>query len=214
VEEGNIAVQGNANLTLADGDMMLWHAITTTTFEVWIFKENGQAVVAPNSFITKLITDTTDIALAVRAVATQSNVGSSFSVDIPTSGFIRMSSFTGRFLSNAVATAHKAGFGIRIGSTNYWFGTISDFGTTRYLNQFYWGTVANDYFESNGTPSLSDNNVAADTANGNTPTMDIVAMGIPTGVQTVQLIAGYNDAQSTLKGTVKTTRVILEFVEV
>ena len=40
----NIAVEGNANYTLADGDLMLWHAITTTTFEVYIFPASGVPV--------------------------------------------------------------------------------------------------------------------------------------------------------------------------
>lgn len=40
-DNANIAVQGSANYTLAAGDLMLWHAITTTTFEVYIFPDAG-----------------------------------------------------------------------------------------------------------------------------------------------------------------------------
>lgn len=49
----NIAVQGGANLTLADGDLMLWHAITTTTFEVYVLKKSGLATVAPAATVLR-----------------------------------------------------------------------------------------------------------------------------------------------------------------
>jgi hypothetical protein len=55
----NIQVQGNTNFTLAAGDVMLWHAITTTTFEVWIFKDDGTAVVSSGSSGTGRLIDTT-----------------------------------------------------------------------------------------------------------------------------------------------------------
>jgi hypothetical protein len=46
------------------------------------------------------------------------------------------------------------------------------------------------------------------------PTIDIADSGIPTGTQTVQLIAGYAITQATLKGATKTTRVMIEAVSV
>ncbi len=206
----NIQVQGNANLTLAAGDMMLWHAITTTTFEVWIFKDDGTAVVgSSNPVTTRVVTDTSDIVLALAAAGTQSNVGSTFSVNIPATGYIELAAFAGRILNNATASVHKTCFGIRIGTTNYWFGQGSENGTFNVKSCIDSDTTASAYVEINGSPFYAK---SATTIDGATPVIDIVALGVPTGVQTVQFIAGYQTNTVTLKGTVKTTRATLAFV--
>jgi hypothetical protein len=161
----------------------------------------------------KIVTDTTDIAVTADA-PTQTLVGSSFSVSIPTSGFIRIGSFSGRVVKPSGTGSNSQTWGIRIGSTNYWFSLVNKNGTLGYMpatisavstvgeyDQFY-GTFNNYSYNYRW-----DNNI------------DIVAQSVPTGTQTVQLIAAkavyagnpWPDPW-TIKGTVITTRVGLEFV--
>jgi len=156
-----------------------------------------------------LITDSTDIALAIAATGTQSNIGASFTANIPANGIIRLTSFSGRFLNNAIATAHFVAIGIRIGSTNYWFGKTDNSGTANiYDVQFTLAATANKYLEMNGAVAGSNGNGAS-----YSQIMDVSSYGIPTGNQTIQLIAGYDTTQSTIKGTVKQTRVFLEITD-
>ena len=166
--------------------------------------------VTPSSSSVKIVTDTADITLAAAAAATQSSVGASFSTTIPASGIIKLSSFAGRLLNNATTGARTISFGIRIGSTNYWFGQGLEQGVFNIRSQIQPATVANGVAEVNGSPiSMFNTSLVSDFA---LPVIDIVALSVPTGVQTVQFIAGYQGLQTSLKGTVKTTRVILEFV--
>jgi hypothetical protein len=161
----------------------------------------------------KVVTDTTDIAVTANA-PTQTLVGSSFSVSIPTSGLIRIASFSGRIVKGAGTTNISQTWGIRIGSTNYWFSlannngtlgytpaTISSSGTNGDFDQFYGGFNIYPY-------NYMWQNI-----------IDITAQSVPTGTQTVQLIVAkaaytgnpWTDSW-TVKGATTTTRVGLEFV--
>jgi hypothetical protein len=161
----------------------------------------------------KYVTDATDITL-VNIASSQVNVGSSFSVSIPTTGYINLASFAGRLTWSSVADNIGVNLGIRISSTNYWFGKWSDNGSINYTGIVGSRSTAG-YTEWYGAvmklASLSSN------ANDQAPLgLDIAANSIPTGTQTVQLIAAYGAIGYTgigiLKGTTTTTRVALEFV--
>jgi hypothetical protein len=171
-----------------------------------VLKSNGTGV-APswqtqtNPVTTQIVTDSTDITVALYP-STQSNVGSSFSVGIPTTGVIRLAGLTLRWLNNATATAHNLFMGIRIGTTNYWFNYMDNNGAVGYTNIIAGGAVASTYKETRGSAF----------SGAGTYVLDILASSIPTGTQTVQLIAGYETTQGTIKGTTITTRAVLEFI--
>jgi hypothetical protein len=158
----------------------------------------------------KTITDTTDITL-VNVASSYVTVGSSFSVSIPTTGFIRVGSFAGRLTYSSGGNETALVFGIRIGATNYWLGTWSRNGTTKYsaITTFITGA---GYEEYAGPPRSYGSGVYGLAS----MVSDITATSIPTGTQTVQLIAAADVASyagiSILKGTTTTTRVGLEFV--
>jgi hypothetical protein len=101
--------------------------------------------------------------------------------------------------------------GLRIGTTNYWLGTTSVNGTARYA-PITTLTQAAGYEEYYGAPKSYNAYLYGETA----MVSDITATSIPTGTQTVQLIAAAHIAVfagvSILKGTTTTTRVGLEFV--
>ena len=160
----------------------------------------------------KVVTDATDITLA-NIASSYVTVGSSFSVSIPTTGFIKVGSFAGRLTYSSGANETQMVLGIRIGTTNYWLGTTSINGTARYSGIATF-TQAAGYEEYYGAPKSYNGVLYGETA----MVSDITAASIPTGTQTVQLIAAANVAAfagiSILKGTTTTTRVGLEFVSV
>ena len=162
--------------------------------------------------VLKYVTDTTDIAVTALA-PTETNIGSTFSVSIPTSGYITIKNIVMKITNNAASYCAPT-LGLRIGSTNYWLNTASFNSVTTY----------NLAFLSSGN-SLSDVTInyngvsgAGLSANyGYNQLIDIVASGIPTGTQTVQLIVGKCTNQTgnfTIGGTTVTTRVGIEFVSV
>lgn len=158
----------------------------------------------------KYVTDSTDITLASIA-SSQSNVGSTFSVTIPTTGYIKISSFAGRIQWSSVADNVQMNLGIRIGSTNYWFNKINNNGTIDYQSMIGPST---GYQEQYGGAIRYINPSGAAYTNI-VPALDITAMSVPTGTQTVQLIASYGTTFTgigILKGTTTTTRVGIEFV--
>lgn len=130
-----------------------------------------------------------------------SNIGSSFSVLIPSSGTISLS-ITAR-VQNGTSAGANVFFGIRIGSTNYWLGFVNANGTdyATYSAYIYPSTTTlNNYSDWNG--AISANNSAF--------ALNIATSSVPSGTQTVQLISvGRNTA--ILKGTALTTRAILKF---
>ena len=159
----------------------------------------------------KYVTNTTDIPL-VDIASSQVNVGTSFSVSIPTTGFINIRSFAGRITYSSGAAETALVLGIRISSTNYWLGTTSQNGTPSYAVLLTNSSSAG-YDEYYGQPrtrtTVLTNGMAGLIA-------DITANSIPTGTQTVQLIAAalvsYSPGLGILKGTTTTTRVAIEFV--
>lgn len=162
-----------------------------------------------NTLQTFTVTDSTDIALA-SAPSSQSNVGSSFSVNIPASGLIRLASFSGRVSFPSQNFANTV-FGIRIASTNYWFGQDAVNGATQLIPSLALRASIS------GTMDLSGSGFVANEASNTNlnaiaePVIDIINSSVPTGTQTVQLIAGWASGSThTIKGTVKQTRVTLE----
>jgi hypothetical protein len=161
----------------------------------------------------KLVTDTTDITLPSIS-SSYATVGSSFSVSIPATGYINIASFAGRLTWSSVADNVSMNLGIRIGSTNYWFGKISENGSVGYSSIVTTQTSAG-YTEYYGAPMRY-----ASTGSGFATALaglciDISANSVPTGTQTVQLIASYGTVWTgigILKGTTTTTRVGIQFV--
>ena len=160
----------------------------------------------------KYVTDTTDITLPSIS-SSYATVGSSFSVSIPTTGYINIASFAGRLTWSSVADNVSMNLGIRIGSTNYWFGKVSVDGTISYSSIVTTNTSAG-YTEFYGAPmryASSGSGFATAIAG---LYIDISANSIPTGTQTVQLIASYGTVWTgigILKGTTTTTRVGIQF---
>lgn len=192
--------------TAAQGDILYrdsasWGRLAAGTSGQFL-KTQGSAAnpIWANAVTTQLVTDSTDILLNNYATPSYNNVGSSFSVNIPANGSIKLSSITARVLNNATATAHNVVFGIRISTTNYWFGYLDRNGTISASTVLSGLATASVYSEFKGTPT---NSAFA---------IDVSANSVPTGAQTVQLIAAYDTTQSTLKGTTTQTRVVLEFI--
>lgn len=165
--------------------------------------------------VLKFVTDSTDIAVTADPSSSYYNVGSSFSVSIPTTGIIRISSFIGRVQNNTNSAGGGPTFGIRIGTTNYWLGkgvVQVPSTTTRYVALLIEGyAVGSTYIESYGALSSFIN-----AEYSKSHVLDIAYSSLPTGSQTVQLICAktnyvYTD-NFTLKGTAITTKVGIEFV--
>ena len=154
---------------------------------------------------TKLITDSTLINLNDVA-SSYNNVGSSFSAVIPTSGFIRISASCRLQNDFSGATTMTLLFGIRIGTTNYWF---SEWNVNGVLNRRGYLIVAvsalNEYTETYGSGGYAGNGVPLE--------ISIAGKSIPTGTQTIQLIASrVGGSACSLRGATTPTRVSLEFV--
>jgi hypothetical protein len=161
----------------------------------------------------KYVTDTTNITL-VNIASSQVNVGSSFSVSIPTTGYINVTSFAGRLTWSSVADNVGCVLGIRIGSTNYWFGKWSNNGTILYAG--ICGSRTSAGFDEWYGSLIKFVGTSANANDAAPLGLDIAANSIPTGTQTVQLIAAYGAVGFTgigiLSGATTTTRVALEFV--
>lgn len=158
-----------------------------------------------------VVTDSTDISLS--EVPTQANVGSTFSMNIPTKGYILWTASL-ETLSATVTTAPV--LGLRIGSTNYWPTSVEQ-ASIRYsaLIPDSSGTTGTNVMASIGpvAGSAGSASVSATVAGASQISgIFIEQKGIPTGTQTVQIIAGMTNGNGslTIKGTVVTTRVYVE----
>ena len=196
--------QGGTGLTAvgSSGNLL------TSNGTAWV--SSAPAAAGPT---VKYITDATDITL-VSLASSYVTVGSTFSVSIPTTGFITLRSFAGRLTYSSGGGETALVFGIRIGSTNYWLGTSRNTaGQTLYATIATYGNSAG-YEEFYGAPKTYNRDLGYQ---GLTSMVsDITVASIPTGTQTVQLIAAVyivaGAGISILKGTTTTTRVSLEFV--
>jgi hypothetical protein len=147
----------------------------------------------------KMVTDTTDIALAIRGTS-QSVVGSSFSLSIPAKGWIT-AAITGRFLAGAT-TNDAVYFGLRISGVNYWFGDYDQNGTLNNTLIIRGSNVASEYRETESYTT----GVNTGTQQG----LNVEAAGLPTGDQTVEVVLSQGTGDNTtVKGTTTTTRVSL-----
>ena len=162
--------------------------------------------------VIKYVTDATDITL-VDIASSQVNVGTSFSVSIPTTGFINLTSFAGRLTWSSIAGVIGVAFGIRISSTNYWFGKWNSNGIINYTG--ICGTSSSAGFDEYYGSLIKDPRDQRESNDSAALGLDIAANSVPTGTQTVQLIAAYGALSRTgigiLKGTTTTTRVGLQF---
>jgi hypothetical protein len=171
----------------------------------------------------KYITDSTDIAVTATADTGYSTIGSTFSVDIPTSGYIAMKNLVIKLINNEVDHYSTPVFGLRISSTNYWF-TVNQnsvFGTYYAPVVISGDNTINNYTIINTGPHTGLVGATTSNAFGADFKADIIRLGIPTGTQTAQLIVGAStgisaiwDGDFTIKGTDVTTRVGLEFMAV
>ena len=182
----------------------------SATSSTYLRGDQTWATISSGATTLKYVTDSTDITLA-NISSSQSNVGSTFSVTIPTTGYIKISSFAGRIQWSSVADNVQMNLGIRIGSTNYWFNKINNNGTIDYQSMI--GPTTGYQEQYGGAIRYINPSGAAYT--NIVPALDITAMSVPTGTQTVQLIASYGNTFTgigILKGTTTTTRVGIEFV--
>lgn len=146
-------------------------------------------------------TDSTDLSLST--IPTQTNLGSTVAITIPTKGTIELV-FSG--VLSVSTGANGVVFGIRIGSTNYW-PSVTD-STAEYQGGIY--------AQATGTITATagyGTNTASTFANGTTNCvigLNIEGASIPTGAQTVQIIAAkiFSNAV-TIKGTTATSRIYI-----
>jgi hypothetical protein len=195
------AAQGGTGLTAvgSSGNLL------TSNGTAWV-----SSAPASSGPVLKIVTDSTDIVATAAPPGTYYNIGSSFSVSIPTTGIIRASSFVGRINNTTNITGGGPTFGIRIGSTNYWLALLNDNGTDKYF-MGVGDANANAYMTSNGSMTST-----AGANYSHSQCMDIAYNSVPTGTQTVQLIfakaAGNLTDNITIKGTTITTKIGIEFV--
>lgn len=196
-----------ANITTAAGDVAFFEALGTSTNVRCIsyMRASGAALVAGATSAVPVayrVTSASDIALST--APTQANVGTPQTMVIPINGYIRMS-FEGMIVStgsNAFLT-----LGIRIGSTNYWPSYQSD------TNSLYFaicgGNTTGSIVAAQGHDPSTSNGMF-----GGPVSLSIGGKSIPTGSQTVQVIAAQTvGATGTIKGTVVGTVVNLEMVQ-
>jgi hypothetical protein len=150
---------------------------------------------APTSEVScAQVTDSTDIALSV--APTHTAVGSTVTLNIPTKGMIDL-----EFLGQAIlaASSNLLILGVRIGSTNYWPEVVTGAGTN-------YGSCA---IIGVGTTTMKA--VSTYISNGDylgATSLSIEKLSIPTGAQTVQIVAAKSNANTaTLKGTVESSIV-------
>jgi len=171
----------------------------------------------------KYITDSTDIAVTATADTGYSTIGSTFSVDIPTSGYIAMKNLVIKLINDETSHYSMPVFGLRISSTNYWF-TVNE---NSYFGTYYAPVITSgdntlgNYSIINAGPDTGWYGPGNSNILGTNFNADIIRLGIPTGTQTAQLIVGAStginaiyDGDFTIKGTDVTTRVGLEFMAV
>lgn len=197
------------------GEGVITDATPDTLTRVTIFNSsNGDAKVdfttSPVVFVdvgaednfTKIVTDTTDISLGDIA-STQSNFGASFPAMIPTEGLIKISNAL-RLQADSAAFAEMQ-MGIRISSVNYWPHYLAN-GTVSYAGQMRTPNTSGQYQEGFGD--------LGSFLGGISQAMDIAKMGIPSGLQTVQIVVARRDADTaTIKGTVVTSRAFIEIMD-
>ncbi|WP_020471455.1 hypothetical protein [Zavarzinella formosa] len=191
----SLKIPGSADYTMAAGDKTIVTCVSAGNYDVMIFPKSGQSVaVGANKVTCFQITDSTDITLS--AAPTQSNIGATTAIVIPTKGLIRLL-FSGETITTG--TPEQLILGIRIGSTNYWptdsayaYMLSSYAAGTTYTSQS-WGTIGTGSSSPTGRHEVI---------------MDIEALGIPGGPQTVQAIAAYYTGVGTtvIKGTAVTSR--------
>ena len=179
-----------------------------------VLTSNGttwQSVTPVAPTVKYLVTSSVDITIPTTTIAatdgqaTWTTVGSSFTMNISANGTIRLAGIGGQLVCDATASGHSFSLGLRIGTTNYWFGrTFNSSGSVysygAYINA---GATANAAFDMYGY------------GGGNTPFvhLDAWSASLPTGSQTVQLIVAASAGTGvggTLKGTTRQTRVTLE----
>jgi len=153
--------------------------------------------VVTGSVVGYQVTDSTDIALSV--APTQANVGSTVSITIPTKGNILLIPDLTLAYSGS---PDRLVLGIRIGSTNYWPTAAGG----AYVSSAY---PTSTTFRITGVGATT---IAPGSGNdfGAFPVyIPIEGLSIPTGAQTVQIVAAKYGAtgSSTIKGTTTTTRI-------
>lgn len=172
---GDVTTSGGSATTLATVNS------NTGSFTAANITVNGKGLITAASSgtvgirgNTYQITDTTDITLS--QAPTQTNIGSTKAVSIPTKGMIQLY-FTGRVIYST--NENNLIVGIRIGSTNYWPSDTS--------NSLYYGAT------EVSTPLTSTNTgwgIAFFNEGGGSfmTGMSVEANSIPTGNQTIQVV--------------------------
>ena len=147
------------------------------------------------------ITDSTDVTIAATA-AGANTIGSSFSINIPTSGSIAVTHDDYTFTSTGAAGRNDIQFGLKINSTVYRFSYWGE-GVIK-----YGGSPTHQYLNTGKT------NVRTISSTGNNPRASIDSMivneSLPTGSQTTELVVF--DYQATGGAVLKGTTMVMNFV--
>lgn len=191
---------GGVATALASGDMVsAIPAVLVCDGTGFLLANPTISTSSTNKLTTFQVTDTTDITLS--QVPTQQNVGATQSITIPTKGTIELG-FSGEIINST--SNNQLVLGLRIGGVNYW-PVVSQEGNTGYTETYNGNAAGTEIVSSYGV-----NNSNSGVSGGALVGLQIEEMGIPTGTQTVQIIAGKVAANaSVIKGTVKTTRVYI-----
>jgi hypothetical protein len=193
---GTSALSGNLIAPSTSGNVLTSNGTTWTS---------ASPTVAITSY---LITSSSDITLSGGTIngttgqSGQSNVGSSFTMNIPATGIITFASIAGKYTNDATSAAHSTAFGIRIGTTNYWFG-YNDLSTPSY--------AYTSFITGGSSANVATNLYGGGNSTSSGTAIDVVSAGVPTGSQTVQLIAASSSATTggTINGATRQTRVRL-----
>ena len=99
----SMKIPGSVSYTMAAGDKTIVTCVSAGNYDVMIFPKSGQSVAVGAVKVVPytVITDSSDIVLS--QVPTQTNIGSTRSVNIPTKGFLGIE-FIGDLTSNSSAT--------------------------------------------------------------------------------------------------------------
>lgn len=211
----DIVTVNNTGITMAAGKTLPAASLTGTLPAI-----DGSALtnLPASGPVIKYVTDSTDISVTAVAGVGYSTIGSTFSVDIPTSGSFTIKQMVIKVRNDDTGYANPA-FGLRVGSTNYWFGVEDSTAQGVEITPLFYShdNTLNNTTTYYSTPGSAK--IVTGAFFGSAPIRDIVQSGIPTGTQTVQLITARPDWVNanypifTILGSSETTRVAIEFTE-
>ena len=147
------------------------------------------------------ITDSTDITVAITESGANA-IGSSFSINIPTRGIIRLATIDATVIGTGASFINPY-FGFKIGSTVYPFIYYKN-NTTTNVTENFGGSTSGAYLTLKGSAELVASIAAM-----------VYVDSMPTGEQTVSLVVWEKEGDSggVFKGTTRTIDISIEVLD-